>query len=110
MTTRGQLEWRGNAETVAQQVGGDSCGAKHAVQCRIEQVVADHDQSRMLDRLRPMCRARVAQGTAARLAAHRARPAMHLALDDPPARLVVEIIGQRFEGAGNQRPIVEVAG
>ncbi len=35
---------------------------------------------------------------------------MHLALDDPPARLVVEIIGQRFEGAGNQRPIVQVAG
>ena len=63
----------------------------------------------MLDRLRLMRRGRIAQREAARLSAHRPGPAMHLALDDVPTRLVVEPVGQRIERTRNQRTVVLVA-
>ena len=51
----------------------------------------------------------VAQRTAARLPAHRPRPAMDLSFDHAPARLRIQIVRQRFEDARNQRAIVAVA-
>ena len=75
--------------SAAQQGSCNVRRTKHAVQRRIEQVVANHDQSRMLDWFRSMGRTHVAQGTTARLAAHRARPAMHLAFDRPLTSFVV---------------------
>ena len=52
----------------------------------------------------------VTQGTAARLPAHRSRPAMDLSFDHAPAGLRIQIVRQRFEDARNQRAIVAVAG
>ena len=44
----------------AKQIGRDLRGPQHAVQRRVEEVVANHDESGMVERLRLVRRSRVA--------------------------------------------------
>ena len=68
-------------------VGGGIGGIEQPVQRRVEQIIADHDQARMLLRIRPMVGHDVARRHAAGQRIHRRQPAMDLAFKEMGARV-----------------------
>ena len=89
------------------QVAGDVGGIEHAVQRRVEQVVADDDQPVMLLRLRHVVRHHVPHWDAARNGVHRGHPAMHLRLDQMREG-IAQRGRQRFQRRLDQRLVVEI--
>ena len=88
-------------------VGGGIGGIEQTVQRRIEQIVADHDDPRMLLRLGAMVGHDVAHRQAARQRVHRRQPAVDLAFHEMVAG-VAERSRQRFQRGVDQFLVAEI--
>ena len=82
-------------------VGGSVRRIEQAVQRRIEQIVADHDEARMTDGVGPVIGHHITHGHAARDRIDRRQPAMDLALAQMGAR-IAERCRQRLDRRVNQ--------
>ena len=88
-------------------VGGGIGGVEQSVQRRVEQIVADHDEPRMLLRLGPVVGHDVAHRHAARQRIDRRQPAMDLAFHEMIAG-IAERCRQRFQRGVDQFLVAEI--